>query len=202
MCLQAEDAPRIKLLEVDSEDTSMPSALAVSRHTSIMEVSCLNMRQLVQVWTWHIDRHGRIFRCPDLVGFLSSVGFQFPFVLGVLLRASGCLSVIQEAEQIRSCVCVMRPVLKFRCDSWRTWWQFAVFFSMHFLSSKDHVLFRSETKAGSGRLTVGHSGHPGVSARGVGSPSRAKAKAKAGTQRKCFGGEPLQQVAPLPFGMS
>lgn len=73
---------------------------------------------------------------------------------------------------------------------------------MHFLSSKDHVLFRSETKAGSGRLTVGHSGHPGVSARGVGSPSRAKAKAKAGTQRKCFGGEPLQQVAPLPFGIA
>lgn len=46
--------------------------------------------------------------------------------------------------------------------------------------------------AGSGRLTVGHSGHPGVSARGVGSPSRAKAKAKAGTQRKCFGGDLLK----------
>ena len=42
-------------------------------------------------------------------------------VLGRFLRASGCLSVIQEAEQIRSCVCAMRPVVKFRCDSWRTW---------------------------------------------------------------------------------
>eukprot|EP00435_Cladocopium_sp_Y103_P062666 s552_g24.t1 len=101
---KAEDAPRIKLLEVDSEDTSMSSALAASRHTSVLE------------------------------GQRMSVGDP--------------RSRTNQELRVRD----------------------------------------------AGRLTVGHSGHPGVSARGVGSPSRgqAKAKAKAGTQRKCFGGDLLK----------